>query len=75
MEERIKSIISRILVIPLAELTPDASGETIEAWDSLKNMKILLAIEEEFSIALSDDELVEASSLAQIVAIVSKHVS
>jgi len=37
----------------------DASPETIENWDSLKHMNLIVALEEEFQIEFEDEEILD----------------
>lgn len=59
------NVVADLLGIPVAEITEDASMETIRSWDSLKHMELVAAIEEEFEIdPLTTDEIVAMTSLA-----------
>jgi acyl carrier protein len=41
--------------------------ETVESWDSLKHIELVVSLEEEFEISqLSTDEIVEMISVAEI---------
>lgn len=59
MQDKIKEVIANILNIDTSLITDDASPETIEQWDSLKQMNIIIALEEEFNIEFLDDEIFE----------------
>jgi len=53
--------------VPVGQLNGDSSPETVENWDSLKHMNLILALEEEFNITFSDVEIVEMLSVKIIV--------
>lgn len=53
--------------MPVEQLNDDSSPETVENWDSIKHMKLVLALEEEFNTIFSDEEIVEMLSVALIV--------
>lgn len=57
MENRIKKVMSEVLGIDEAEINENTSPEIIESWDSLKQMNLIVAFEEEFEIELSDDDI------------------
>ena len=59
MQDKIKEVIANILNIDTHLIKDDASPETIEQWDSLKQMNIIIALEEEFNIEFLDDEIFE----------------
>ena len=58
--------------VPIDQLNDDSSPETIANWDSLKHMNLILALEEKFAVAFSDDEIVSMLSVKSIVEILSK---
>ena len=63
-----------VFEIPVDEITDESSPDNIESWDSLKHMNLILALEEEFRIGFSDDEIVEMMNYALIKLIMSKKV-
>lgn len=72
MKDRAVEIVSQIMNVPIEQLDDDSSPDTVENWDSLKHMNLILALEEEFAIAFSDDEVVEMLSVRRIVEILEK---
>lgn len=67
MEQKIKSILSSVLNIPVNELNDNASSNNIEKWDSLHHMNVIFALEEEFGVQFSDDDIVQMSDYKTIV--------
>lgn len=63
MKERIKEVMSAVFGIKCEEISNDASTETIENWDSLNHMNLIVALEEEFGIRFSDDEIIKLINL------------
>ncbi len=59
MENRIKKVMSEILNIDVSSINDNTSPENVESWDSLKQMNIIVALEEEFDIEFSDEEIGE----------------
>ena len=57
METRIKKVMSEVLDVNINEINEDTSPETLEAWDSLKQMNLIVALEEEFSLEFTDEEI------------------
>ena len=57
MQERIKDVMAQIFNVDVAAITQESSPESIERWDSLKHMQLILAIEDEFEITFSDDDI------------------
>jgi acyl carrier protein len=74
MENRIKNVLADVLMIDVALIKDDASAETIEEWDSLKQMNIVIALEEEFDIVLTDDDVIEMLNVRLINYIVQERI-
>ena len=59
VEDRIKNVMSVVFDMPPSEISENASADTIELWDSLKHMNMVAALEEEFEVKFTDDEIIE----------------
>ena len=70
MEERIKNVIKAVFEIPIEQIKDDSSPDTIESWDSLKHMNMVVALEEEFQVEFTDDEILEMMNYPLIVEVV-----
>ena len=57
IEDRIKSVMSSVFHVPVEKIKDDASPDTIESWDSLKHMNLIVALEEEFRTEFNDNEI------------------
>ena len=68
METEIKEIMARILDILAAQINEETSPETVESWDSLRHMNLIMALEEKFGIRFTDTQIVEMMSYPLIVA-------
>ena len=66
MQTKVLNVVSQVLGVPVEELADDSSPETIEGWDSLKHMNLVLALEEEFGIRFSDEQIVAMLSVKSI---------
>ena len=70
MLETVLAMAADIFRVPISDLSVSSSPETIEAWDSLNHLALVLAIEQEFMIQLSPEEIETLISLERIVAVV-----
>ena len=52
--ERIEKVVCELLLDDDIVLTADTQPRDVEGWDSLANVSIMFAIEEEFRVRLSD---------------------
>ena len=72
MEEQIKNILSVVFEIPEEKIKDEFSTDTIESWDSLKHMKLIVALEEEFNVIFSDDDIIELNNMKNIFRVLSE---
>ena len=68
LRERLRTIIATELEIPVAEVPLDASAETLQAWDSLGHMRIVVAIEGAMSVRFATADIPTLTSHDQPVA-------
>lgn len=66
MDERIKQVMGAVFSVDPATLNDDASAGTIEQWDSLRQMNLVLALEEEFGIRFPAEQIEELISFKLI---------
>ncbi len=66
MQERIKVVMAQIFNVDIDSITEESSPENIERWDSLKHIQLVLAIEDEFDITFSDDDIPNLLSTSAI---------
>jgi acyl carrier protein len=66
MRDKIKNVMAVVLEIKPSEIPDSASTSTIENWDSLNHMNLIVALEEEFKIRFNDDEIVKIVTLDEL---------
>ncbi len=64
--EQVRGIASDIFAIPAQEITPESSPETIKTWDSTQHLSLVLALEEQFQIQLSPEEIEQMTSIGEV---------
>ena len=72
IESRVKNVMSIVFNIPVNEIDIDASPDSIESWDSLKHMNLIIALEEEFKIKIPDTEVANILTFKLIVYIINE---
>lgn len=55
--EKIREILSSVLGVPVDRISEAANMDDVEQWDSLAQMNLVLALEEEFGVVIPDDEV------------------
>lgn len=66
--EKVTKIISQTMGVPDNQLDEDSSPETVEVWDSLMHMNLVLALEEEFGVQFSDEQIMQMLDVKLITA-------
>jgi acyl carrier protein len=65
---RVREIASDVLQ---ADVTPDSTPETIESWDSVHHLNLVLALEEEYGFEFLPEEMDQATSVGSLALLVS----
>ncbi|HEX8036247.1 MAG TPA: acyl carrier protein [Ktedonobacterales bacterium] len=66
LEERIREIIASTFNLDPEDVGSDASAQTLRAWTSLAQLRLLANIQETFGIHLSMDDMLNMTSVQAI---------
>jgi len=69
--DRVRSIAADILQVDDARLSAESSPESVESWDSVQNLNLMLALEQEFGLQFEPEEMDRMKNIGQIAAVVS----
>jgi len=72
IELAIQQIMADVFEIPLDQITIESTQDNIDAWDSLKHLNLVVALEEEFEIYFPVEEIGNLISFKLIVVIVKE---
>ena len=75
MEDRIKEVMASVLNTEVDAIDENASPDNIDGWDSLKQMNLIIALEEEFDVRFTDDQVADMLNFKLICMIVSETIS
>tara|TARA_B100001248_G_C27250853_1_gene393721 strand:+ start:56 stop:283 length:228 start_codon:yes stop_codon:yes gene_type:complete len=70
MDEKLKKTFSKIVGIKVSAIKPGTSPKNTKKWDSLAHMNLVMALEKQFKIKFTDDEITEMLSYELIVEII-----
>jgi len=73
--DRIRGIAADVLEVPAAKISPDSSPETIDAWDSVHHLNLVLALEQEFDLQFEPEEIDQMQDIRHILAILETKVA
>jgi acyl carrier protein len=72
--EKLNQILSENFKLSLEETSKNYGMKDVNNWDSLSHMNLIVAIEDEFNIQLTGDEIAEMTTFDKIREIVQKHI-
>lgn len=72
MRERIIKVVSQVLGVQPEMITEDTSPDNQPAWDSLKHMNLVLALEEEFGVQFTDTQVLEMLNVGLILHVMAE---
>ena len=75
LNERISKIMGQVLNVPADQIDGNTSPDTHEQWDSLRHMNLIMALEEEFAVSFSEDEIVNMLTVDAIRGVLGKKAS
>jgi acyl carrier protein len=73
MEDRIRRVMSAILELDPESISSETSVESVDQWDSIRQMSLVMALEEEFEIEFDESDISSLLSYGSIVKTVKKY--
>ena len=70
ISDQIRTIASDIFGVSADKITPVSTPETIETWDSIQHLNLVLALEEKFGLQLSPEEIEQMKSMGEVIKVV-----
>lgn len=74
IEQRVKKIVAKNLDVEEARVTPEASFVEDFGADSLDQVELVMAFEEEFDVQIPDDVAEKIKTVADAVKYISEHI-
>ncbi|MGP0576344.1 acyl carrier protein [Paenibacillus peoriae] len=71
--EKVKTIISGIMEVPIEIVNLHSKKNNFEKWDSLNQLTLVMEIESAFGISLNLEEMGQINSVQDILLLVEKH--
>jgi len=72
-EDRLKRVMSDVLNIGSSNIDNNTSVDTVDGWDSLRHLNLVLAIEQEFDISFTEEQTIEILNYPLIKIILEEH--
>lgn len=68
MRDSLRLVLAEIFELDPAEVSEDASTLTLAGWDSLRQLELMLALEQEYGVRISAEALLDLDSVPAIEA-------
>jgi acyl carrier protein len=62
----VKDLIASTFSIPLESVADNSSGQTIEQWDSVGHINLVMAVEQKFGVSFTMDEIMHLRDVGAI---------
>ncbi|OEU70996.1 MAG: hypothetical protein BA863_18865 [Desulfovibrio sp. S3730MH75] len=67
----LQQLLAEVFEIRQDEIVENLTSEDVDNWDSLKQMDLVVSLENKYNIALSFEEIVKISSVKDIIDVLS----
>jgi len=69
--ERVRAISADVFQVPASQITFNSSPQTVESWDSLQHLNLVLALEQQFGIQFDLEEMELMKTIGTVVDLVA----
>jgi len=69
--KNLEELLAELLQISVTKVTADLTMKDLDVWDSLKHMEVIAALEQQFELQFSFDEIVTMRSVGDIKRVLS----
>ncbi len=68
--DQVRTAAADVLRIPLERITEASTPESVESWDSVEHLNLILALETQFGIEFEPEEIEQMKSIGEIARLV-----
>ena len=70
--DSVRRIVSDVFEVPEEQVKAESSPDNIESWDSIHHLNLVLALEQEFEVQFTPEEIEQLLSVELIAALVAE---
>ena len=74
IHKKILNVVADIFEVPINQINNELSLNSIKQWDSVNHLKLMIALEEEFEIQFTKDDIESMVNLSIIESTVSSYI-
>ena len=71
----LKKVMASVLEVDAGSLDVDSSMDNVPGWDSLRQMNLILALEESFGVSIPDEDAANATSYKLIALVLGEQLA
>jgi len=64
--EELRTVAADIFAVAPSQINADSTPESVDNWDSISHVSLVVAIEEQYGVSFHPDEIVDMLSLGKI---------
>lgn len=73
VKDKVIEVLSAVMKIDRNEIIEKSSIDTVPNWDSISHMNLVMALEEEFELTFSEEQILEMLSVEIIIEIIKEN--
>lgn len=74
-KDLVKKVMAAVMEVDVTSIGDDASMDTVPTWDSLRQMNLVLALEDTFQVSIPDEDAANATSFKLIVLVLEEQLA
>ncbi|MFO0827691.1 MAG: acyl carrier protein [Phycisphaerales bacterium] len=69
--DEVREVAADVLSVPVASLAGSSSPDTVENWDSVQHLSLIMSLEQRFSVSFDPSDVEKARTLEQIATLIA----
>ena len=70
--DKVRQTMADIFGVPLEQLTASSSPDNVDTWDSIKHLELVMALEQEFGVQFTPEEIEQLLSVELVADLVAE---
>ena len=71
-ETKLRIVVARVLQADVTDIDMNSSPASIASWDSLNHMQLVFALEEEYAVTFTEEQIADMTTYSAIVSVVDE---
>ena len=72
LEARVRRVAADVFNLPFENVTRDTSPQTVESWDSVQHLNLVLALEQELGVSIDPEEIDKLQSVGAVIDLMAR---